>query len=104
LPQLDGYLLTDREHWWTVQSTLIDSQWARRYTVRASTVIAMFDTDYNQEPVASEQRIAAILRPPVEVRPKPRTTATLRAVSYTKHSGRTHRRKTVHPPAKRKLT
>jgi hypothetical protein len=104
LPQLDGYLLTDREHWRTVQSTLVDSQWARRYTVRASTVIAMFDPDYNHEPIAAEQRIAAILRPPVEDRPRTRTTATLRAVSYTKHSRRTHGRKSVHSPAKRKLT
>ena len=65
LPLLDGYMETDAEHWRTVQSTLIDSQWARRYTVRAATVIAMFDPDYNQEPVAAEQRVEAILRPPV---------------------------------------
>ena len=32
LPQLDGYIETDAEHWQTVQRTLIDSQWARRYT------------------------------------------------------------------------
>jgi hypothetical protein len=87
-----------------VQSTLIDSQWARRYTVRASTVIAMFDPDYNQEPVASEQRVEAILRPPVVRQPKPRTTATLRAVSYRKRSRKTHGRKAVHSSVKRKLT
>src|SRR5271156_4546929 len=34
------------EHWNAVQHTLIDSQWARRYTVRATTVIAMFDPQY----------------------------------------------------------
>ena len=104
LPQLNGFIETNEQHWQTVQRTLIESQWARRYSGRASTVIAMFDPDYNQEPIAAEQRIAAILRPPVEDRPKTRTTATLRAVSYTKHSGRTHGRKTVHSPAKRKLT
>jgi hypothetical protein len=103
LPQLDGYLLTDREHWRTVQATLIDSQWARRYTVRAATVIAMFDPEYNQEPIAAEQRVAAILRPPTEYRPKHRSTATLRTVSYTKHR-RTHGKKVAHSPLKRKLT
>jgi hypothetical protein len=104
LPQLDGYLLTDREHWRTVQSTLIDSQWARRYTERASTVIAMFDPDYNHEPVESEQRVEAILRPPVVRQPKNRPTATLRAVSYSKRSGKRHGRKPVHSRVKRKLT
>jgi hypothetical protein len=103
LPQLDGYLLTDQDHWRTVQATLIDSQWARRYTVRASTVIAMFDPDYNREPVASEQRVAAILRPPVVSRPKTGPASTLRAVSYTRHSRTTHGKKQAHP-VKRKLT
>ena len=93
LSQLDGYLLTNREHWRTVQNTLIDSQWARRYTVRAATVIAMFDPHYNQEPVAAEQRVEAILRPPVEYRPKPRSSATLRVASYSKHSSKTHGKK-----------
>ncbi len=70
LPLLDGYMETDAEHWQTVQSTLIDSLWARRYSVRAATVIAMFDPKYNEQPVAAEQRVEAILRPPVEYRPK----------------------------------
>jgi len=93
LPLLDGYMETDTEHWRTVQSMLIDSQWARRYTVRAATVIAMFDPDYNHEPVAAEQRVEAILRPPVEDRPKPRSSATLRVASYSKHSAKSHNRK-----------
>src|ERR1700691_6229057 len=50
LPQLDGFVETDAEHWRTVQRTLIDSQWARQYSGRASTVIAMFDPDYQQNP------------------------------------------------------
>jgi hypothetical protein len=104
LPLLDGYMETDVEHWRTVQSTLIDSQWARRYTVRAATVIAMFDPDYNQEPVAAEHRVEAILRPPVEYRPKLRVSATLRVASYSKHSGRSHSRKAAHSQVKRKLT
>jgi hypothetical protein len=104
LPLLDGYMETDTEHWRTVQSTLIDSQWARRYTVRAATVIAMFDPNYNQAPVAAEQRVEAILRPPVVFRPKPRSSATLRVVSYSKHSSRSHSRKAAHTQVKRKLT
>ena len=104
LPLLDGYMETDTEHWRTVQSTLIDSQWARRYTVRAGTVIAMFDPNYNQEPVAAEQRVVAILRPPVEYRSKSHPSVTLRVASYSKHSSRSHGRKAAHSQAKRKLT
>src|SRR5271156_646666 len=47
LAKLDGYVETGPQHWQTVQRTLMDSQWARRYTIRASTVIAMFDPNYN---------------------------------------------------------
>ena len=104
LPRLDGYLETEPEHWRTVQRTLIDSQWARRYTIRAATVIAMFDPDYNQAPSAAEQRVEAVLRPPVEYRTKSRPTATLRVASYSKRSARTHGKKVVHSQAKRKLT
>ncbi len=103
LPLLDGYMETDAEHWRTVQSTLIDSQWARRYTVRAATVIAMFDPAYNQEPAAAEHRVEAILRPPVEYRPRPHSSATLRVASY-RHSARSHGRKAAHSQSKRKLT
>ena len=104
LPLLDGYMQTETEHWRTVQSALIDSQWARRYSIRAASVIAMFDPNYNQQPVAAEQRVEAILRPPVEYRPKPRSSATVRVASYSKHSARSHGRKAVHSQVKRKLT
>jgi hypothetical protein len=104
LALLDGYVETDTEHWRSVQSTLIDSQWARRYTVRAATVIAMFDPEYNHEPAAAELRVQAILRPPVEYRPKPRSSATVRVASFSKHSAKSHGRKTAHSQAKRKLT
>jgi hypothetical protein len=104
LPLLDGYMETDTDHWRTVQNMLIDSQWARKYTVRAATVIAMFDPNYNLEPVAAEQRVEAILRPPVEFRAKPRSSATLRVASYSRRSARSHGRKAAHSQAKRKLT
>jgi hypothetical protein len=101
LPELDGFIETNQQHWQTVQRTLIESQWARRYSGRASTVIAMFDPQYNVEPVAAEQRVEAVLRPPAEYRPKARATATLRLASYSKRSSK-HGKK--HPQAKRKLT
>jgi hypothetical protein len=104
LAQLDGFMETDQEHWHTVQGTLIESQWARRYTVRAASVIAMFDPNYNQEPAVAEQRIEAVLRPPAEYQPRRRPAATMRVASYSRRSGRTHGRKVVHSRVKRKLT
>jgi hypothetical protein len=46
----------ETEHWKIVQHTLIDSQWAQRYSSRAATVIAMFDPDYTQDPGALNGR------------------------------------------------
>jgi hypothetical protein len=99
LAQLDGIMETDAQHWQTVQGTLIDSQWARKYSIRASTVIAMFDPDYNRQPGAAERRVEAVLRPAAPVHAKSRT-ATLRMASYHKGPAKTHGKKT----AKRKLT
>lgn len=66
LSQPDGGSITDAEHWKNVQDALIDSQWARRYTLRAITVIAMFDPNYASSPRAAEARVTAILPPPVQ--------------------------------------
>jgi hypothetical protein len=104
LAELNGFIENDEQHWRTVQSTLMDSQWARRYTVRASTVIAMFDPNYNLEPGAAQQRVAAVLRPPAQHHPTGRPAATLRAASYTRRTAKTHTKKAAHLPAKRKLT
>ena len=52
----DGGVVTDADHWRNVQNTLIDSQWARRYTVRAVTVIAMFDPNYAEQSAAPPKR------------------------------------------------
>ncbi len=46
-----------------MQSTLIQSQWARRYTSRAVSVIAMFDPDYAQNPQEAERKVLAQIRP-----------------------------------------
>ena len=56
-------LVPDRSHWELVQRSLIDSQWARRYRVRAIAVIAMLDPDYAENPGAAERRVAVYLRP-----------------------------------------
>ncbi len=55
---------TDADHWKAVQATLMDSQWARRYSGRASTVIAMFDPNYLNDPSGAERRVEAVLHPP----------------------------------------
>ena len=54
------------DYWKDVQRTLIDSQWAHKYTTRAISVIAMFDPDYINGPVAAERRVAAQLPPPAK--------------------------------------
>lgn len=104
LAQLDGYMETNGEHWKTVQDTLIDSQWARQYSTRAATVIAMFDPEYSQAPSTVEQRMEAILRPPAPPRSRSHSAATLRVASYTRHSSRTHSKKHHSSQTKRKLT
>lgn len=53
------------EFWKSVQRTLIKSDWARRYTSRAVTVIAMFDPNYDRNPKAAERRVRAEIPPRV---------------------------------------
>ena len=50
-------------HWKTVQSMLIQSDWARRYSTRAVSVIALFDPDYLENPKEAEREIQATLHP-----------------------------------------
>ena len=50
-------------HWKTVQRTLIQSDWARRYTSRAVAVIAMFDPDYDRDPSKAERQVRTRIRP-----------------------------------------
>src|ERR1700728_1497852 len=90
LAQLDGYMKTDGERWRTVQRALMESQWARRYTRRASSVIAMFDPRYSLEPSSAQHRVEVVLRPPAPPRPRSQSTATLRVASYSKRSSRPH--------------
>lgn len=104
LAKLDGYMETESQHWQTVQGALMDSQWARRYSIRASTVIAMFDPNYNQQPGAAQQRVEAVLRLPLPRMVKSHPVAALRMASYGKHSTKSHAKRAVHSQIKRKLT
>jgi GH24 family phage-related lysozyme (muramidase) len=70
---LESSIESQREHWKAVQQTLVESQWAKRYTSRAVAVIAMFDPNYAEDPRGAERPVQAALRPPVKHhRKKPR--------------------------------
>ena len=58
-----GETETDAQHWKNVQSMLIQSDWARRYSTRAVAVIAMFDSDYENNPTAAERKVRAQVHP-----------------------------------------
>ena len=66
-----GVQATESDHWKYVQATLMDSQWAHRYSGRASTVIAMFDPHYLDDPSGAERRVEAVLHPPKHRRTRP---------------------------------
>jgi hypothetical protein len=91
------------DHWKTVQHTLIDSQWARLYTGRASTVIAMFDPDYTEDPAGARQRVAASLHPAVVHRRSRSAVGPLRAASYNKHVARRPHKRVRSTPGRRKV-
>ena len=91
----DGGTPTDPDHWRTVQTTLIDSQWARRYRGRASTVIAMFDPEYSDNPAAAERRVNAVLHPPSKRRHGQRSARVVRTASSKGHGGKASGKKTA---------
>lgn len=69
----------DREYWESIQLSLIYSQWARKYSTRAITVIAMFDPDYVENPTAAEKRVKAILKPAKHKQKKSKSSSSTRA-------------------------
>lgn len=93
--------VADVDHWRDVQQSLIQSQWARLYRVRAVSVIAMLDPLYVDDPAASEARIAAVLHPAHHRRHRGRPA--LRAASYARRSGRTLARKSTRMRTRRKV-
>jgi hypothetical protein len=58
----------DSAYWTAVQQSLIHSQWARLYRVRAVAVIAMLDPTYADGPEGAENRVGTMLRPGVSHR------------------------------------
>jgi hypothetical protein len=56
-------IVPNNEYWDSVQGTLIHSDWARRYSTRAVSVIAMFDPSYNIAPWEAEARVRAEVHP-----------------------------------------
>lgn len=79
--------IRDAEYWRAVQQSLVQSQWARLYRVRAASVIAMLDPRYEDEPGTAEQRMRAILHPAVVHRSKGRRSA-LRQVASVREPSR----------------
>jgi hypothetical protein len=79
---------SDFEHWKTVQDSLIHSQWARLYTARASSVIAMFDPAYSEDPSVAQSRVEATLRPAVIHRRRGRSSGAIRTASYSRRVAR----------------
>lgn len=86
----------DSERWNTVQTALVQSQWAHLYRTRAVSVIAMLDPSYADDPQLAQQRIAATLRPAVSRR-RGRHAPALRTASLS-------RQRPGHPTAHRKTT
>ena len=62
----EGSTESQDEHWRAVERSLIESQWAKRYAIRAISVIAMLDPDYAEDPGQAERRVQAVLRPPAK--------------------------------------
>jgi hypothetical protein len=83
------------EHWKNVQTTLIQSQWARRYSTRAISVIAMFDPNYDMDPRAAERKVQATLHPPVSHHRKKTHAASVRAGNHGSHSDSLPSKKTA---------
>ncbi len=79
------------EHWRLVEADLAQSDWARRYSSRAISVIAMFDPEYNRDPWLAERRIKAEVHPLVSYRHGRRHIATLRRVSAQRSKRTLHR-------------
>lgn len=106
-PVAQASMATDTEYWKTVQQSLVQSQWARLYRVRAVSVIAMLDPEYSDAPSTAERRIALLLHPAVVHQRRSRAAVTTRRVSaHTSsarhgHSSGASRRTKLHQRTKR---
>jgi hypothetical protein len=93
LPQLNNSSSADAEYWRAVQSSLIQSQWARLYRVRAVSVIAMLDPQYSDSPAVAEHRVGAVLRPAILHRRRGRVVGSLQGASYSGHASKSRHKK-----------
>lgn len=87
--EVDAESRPDAQFWRDVQLSLVQSQWARLYRVRATSVIAMLDPQYSDDPAGAEHSIARILHPARRYRGR----ASLRRASYTRHRSSAGRRR-----------
>ena len=81
-------MATDAAYWKTVQQSLVQSQWARLYRVRAVSVIAMLDPQYQDAPSAAERRISLLLHPAVVHQRRGRAVVTTRVTARSRTSGK----------------
>lgn len=87
-----GKMAVDAAYWRTVQQTLVQSQWARLYRVRARAVIAMLNPHYQLDPSGAEHGVGTMLRPTVMRGHHIHSAAALRTASYHKRAGAAARR------------
>jgi len=83
--------VTKAEYWDAVQGTLIHSDWARRYSTRAVSVVAMLDPAYAYDPWQAEAKVRAEVHP---LHTHRRHAATVRTASAARHKSsarRTHK-------------
>lgn len=85
---VDAANTADTNFWHDVQLSLVQSQWARLYRARATSVIAMLNPQYSDDPASAEHSIALILHP---VRHRGRSS--LRTASYSRRRATVARRR-----------
>jgi hypothetical protein len=79
------------EYWRSVQGTLIHTDWARRYSTRAISVIAMFDPAYATEPYEAEARVRAEVHPLHRHRRRRDTAVRTASLKHHKSANRTRK-------------
>ena len=82
---------SESDYWKSVQETLIHSDWARRYSTRAISVIAMFDPAYASAPWEAEARVRAEVHPPRKHRRRAATVRTASAAHHKSSTRHTHK-------------
>jgi len=95
-PQAEGGVNPDATYWKAVQTSLVQSQWARLYRTRAIAVIAMLDPQYSYEPSQAESHVSATLRPAVLRRGRARKAGSMRRASLSAHERRGGRSRKSH--------